>query len=153
MKFRVMSIDRRDFLKLGAAGGIAVAEAPPRVRYTQTIGPTALALRRSLAIRHVSGHRLVAQRGVGGGVVREPALEAEAAPQPGRALSREQRRLRGAEGRCVRAEVCAGGSIGAVDAISPLDDVEVDLQNARLGQLHLKATRDDELTQLPHWVA
>jgi hypothetical protein len=41
-------------------GGIAVAEAPPRVRRRQTIEPAALTRRRTLAIRHVSGHRLVA---------------------------------------------------------------------------------------------
>ena len=41
-------------------GGLAVAEAPPRVRRKLTVEPTALARRRSLAIRHVSGHRLVA---------------------------------------------------------------------------------------------
>lgn len=41
-------------------GGVAVAEAPPRARRRHTIEPAALARRRSLAIRHVSGHRLVA---------------------------------------------------------------------------------------------
>lgn len=41
-------------------GGTAVAEAPHRVRHRETIGATLLARRRSLAIRHVSGHRLVA---------------------------------------------------------------------------------------------
>jgi hypothetical protein len=41
-------------------GGTAVAEAAPRVRYKRTIEPAALERRRSLAIRHVSGHRLVA---------------------------------------------------------------------------------------------
>src|SRR5438445_9384029 len=41
-------------------GGLALAEAPPRVRRKQTVEPAALARRRSLAIRHVSGHRLVA---------------------------------------------------------------------------------------------
>lgn len=41
-------------------GGTAVAEAPPRVQRRQTIEPAALSRRRSLAIRHVSGHRLVA---------------------------------------------------------------------------------------------
>lgn len=41
-------------------GGIAVAEAPPRVRRKQIVGPAALARRRTLAIRHVSGHRLIA---------------------------------------------------------------------------------------------
>ena len=37
-----------------------VAETPPRVRHTQTISPSVQARRRTLAIRHVSGHRLVA---------------------------------------------------------------------------------------------
>jgi len=41
-------------------GGIAVAEAPPRVQCKQIMEPAALARRRSLAIRHVSGHRLIA---------------------------------------------------------------------------------------------
>jgi hypothetical protein len=41
-------------------GGIAVAEAPPRVRRRQTIEPSLAAQRRSLAIRDVSGHRLIA---------------------------------------------------------------------------------------------
>jgi hypothetical protein len=43
-----------------ATGGTALAEAPPRVQRRQTVEPAALARRRSLAIRHVSGHRLVA---------------------------------------------------------------------------------------------
>ena len=43
-----------------ATGGTAVAEAPPRVRRRQTLENSALARRRTLAIRHVSGHRLVA---------------------------------------------------------------------------------------------
>lgn len=41
-------------------GGIAVAESPPRLRHKQTVEQPALTRRRSLAIRHVSGHRLVA---------------------------------------------------------------------------------------------
>src|SRR5260370_136015 len=41
-------------------GGTAVAEAPPRVRRRQTLEPTALARRRTVAVRHVTGHRLVA---------------------------------------------------------------------------------------------
>jgi hypothetical protein len=41
-------------------GGMAVAEAPPRTRRKQILDPGAASLRRSLAIRHVSGHRLVA---------------------------------------------------------------------------------------------
>jgi len=43
-----------------ATGGIAVAEAPPRVQRRQTIESAFLARRRTLAVRHVSGHRLVA---------------------------------------------------------------------------------------------
>jgi len=43
-----------------ATGGTAVAEAPPRVRRRQIVEQAALARRRTLAIRHVSGHRLVA---------------------------------------------------------------------------------------------
>jgi Protein of unknown function (DUF4058) len=41
-------------------GGIAVAEAPPRVWRKHTVDPSPLGRRRSLAIRHVSAHRLVA---------------------------------------------------------------------------------------------
>jgi hypothetical protein len=43
-----------------ATGATAVAEAPPRVRWKQTVEPAALTRRRTLAIRHVSGHRLIA---------------------------------------------------------------------------------------------
>jgi hypothetical protein len=43
-----------------ATGGVAVADAPPRTRRRHTVEPAALARRRSLAIRHQSGHRLVA---------------------------------------------------------------------------------------------
>lgn len=43
-----------------ATGGIAVAEAPPRVQRRQTIESALSARRRTVAIRHVSGHRLVA---------------------------------------------------------------------------------------------
>ena len=45
---------------LSTSGGTAVAEAPPRVRLRESVETEALARRRSLAIRHVSGHRLVA---------------------------------------------------------------------------------------------
>ena len=41
-------------------GGTAVADAPPRVRRKQTIDASILGRRRSVAIRHISGHRLVA---------------------------------------------------------------------------------------------
>jgi uncharacterized protein DUF4058 len=41
-------------------GGVALAEAPPRVQRITTLEPVALTRRRSLAIRHVSGHRLIA---------------------------------------------------------------------------------------------
>lgn len=43
-----------------ATGGLALAEAPPRVQRKQTVGSVARNRRRSLAIRHVSEHRLVA---------------------------------------------------------------------------------------------
>src|SRR5262249_46602195 len=43
-----------------ATGGTVVAEAPPKVRRRQTVEPAALVRRRTVAIRHVSGHRLVA---------------------------------------------------------------------------------------------
>jgi hypothetical protein len=43
-----------------ATGGVAVTDTPPRTRRRHTVEPAALGRRRSLAIRHVSGHRLVA---------------------------------------------------------------------------------------------
>jgi Protein of unknown function (DUF4058) len=43
-----------------ATGGTAVAEAPPRTRRKHSVEPAVLARRRSVAIRHVSGHRLIA---------------------------------------------------------------------------------------------
>lgn len=43
-----------------ATGGLLVAEAPPRTRRKHIVEAAALERRRSLAIRHVSGHRLVA---------------------------------------------------------------------------------------------
>jgi hypothetical protein len=45
---------------LPASGGTAVAEAPPKVQRRQSVAPGALLQRRSIAVRHVSGHRLVA---------------------------------------------------------------------------------------------
>lgn len=45
---------------LPSTGGTLVAEAPPKARVRQTIEPLGIARRRSLAIRHVSHHRLVA---------------------------------------------------------------------------------------------
>src|SRR5947207_5434277 len=41
-------------------GGIAVAAMPPRTRRKHTAEPAAVARRRSIAIRYVTGHRLVA---------------------------------------------------------------------------------------------
>src|SRR5438874_7432103 len=40
-----------------STGGVALADAPPRTRRRHTVEPAARARRRSLAIRHVSGHR------------------------------------------------------------------------------------------------
>jgi hypothetical protein len=45
---------------LPPAGGIAVAEAPPKVQREMVIDQETRARARSLAIRHVSGHRLIA---------------------------------------------------------------------------------------------
>jgi hypothetical protein len=42
------------------AGGVAVADAPPRVRRKLSPTPSARAQRRTLTVRHVSGHRMVA---------------------------------------------------------------------------------------------
>lgn len=41
-------------------GGLALAEAPPRVRHRAELSASDRVRRRTLAIRHVSGHRLVA---------------------------------------------------------------------------------------------
>jgi hypothetical protein len=41
-------------------GGLAVAEAPPRVSQRLTVSPSLRARRRTLSIRHVSGHQIVA---------------------------------------------------------------------------------------------
>lgn len=49
---------------LPVTGGTAVAETPPKVRRRETVEPAALSRRRSLAVRHVSGHRLVALLGI-----------------------------------------------------------------------------------------
>jgi hypothetical protein len=43
-----------------ADGGLAVAENPPQVRRKVAISPTARGNRRTLTIRHVSGHRIIA---------------------------------------------------------------------------------------------
>ena len=47
-------------LPVDRGGGLAVAESPPRVRRKLTLSATARAMRRTLAIRHVTGHRVVA---------------------------------------------------------------------------------------------
>lgn len=43
-----------------ADGGVAVVDAPPRVRRKLSPAPTSRARRRTLAIRHISGHRVIA---------------------------------------------------------------------------------------------
>ncbi|MBI2149758.1 MAG: DUF4058 family protein [Acidobacteria bacterium] len=43
-----------------SAGGLALAEAPPKVRKVVGVGESYRMLRKSIAVRHVSGHRLVA---------------------------------------------------------------------------------------------
>jgi hypothetical protein len=42
------------------SGGLALAEAPPKVRREESLSPTAGSLRKTLTIRHVTGHRIVA---------------------------------------------------------------------------------------------
>ncbi|MBI1831830.1 MAG: DUF4058 family protein [Planctomycetes bacterium] len=42
------------------SGGVAVAEAPPKVSHKSSLAPTARLLRKTLTIRHASGHRIVA---------------------------------------------------------------------------------------------
>ena len=44
----------------GGNGGLAVADAPPRVRHRLTVSSAARELRRTLAIRHVTSDRIVA---------------------------------------------------------------------------------------------
>ena len=46
--------------QVSESGGTAVADAPPQTRRKHSVQATAKGRRRSLAIRHVSGHRLVA---------------------------------------------------------------------------------------------
>jgi hypothetical protein len=41
-------------------GGVAVADAPPKVRHRLLSSPSDRATRRTLAVRHVSGHKIVA---------------------------------------------------------------------------------------------
>ncbi len=43
-----------------SSGGLLVADAPPRVQRRQTIDGSLVSRRRSIALRHVSGHRLIA---------------------------------------------------------------------------------------------
>lgn len=42
------------------SGGLVLAEAPPKVRRERSLAPSYRALRKTLTIRHVSGHRIVA---------------------------------------------------------------------------------------------
>jgi hypothetical protein len=42
-----------------ASGGLALAEAPPRVRREESLSLSSGSLRKTLTIRHVSGHRIV----------------------------------------------------------------------------------------------
>jgi hypothetical protein len=51
---------REEATPTGNSGGLAVALLPPKVRRTLSLSSTARALRKTLAIRHVSGNRLIA---------------------------------------------------------------------------------------------
>jgi hypothetical protein len=46
--------------KQGSDGGLALIESPPRVSRKRTVSASPRALRRTLVIRHVSGHQIVA---------------------------------------------------------------------------------------------
>src|SRR5579862_1636826 len=63
--------------------------------------------------------------------------------------ARQPRRLVCVEIGRARMEVGARSGLGAVDAVAPLDDVEVQLEDAGLLQLGLEPPRDDELFELP----
>ena len=60
----------------------------------------------------------------------------------------QQRRLAGSERRRRRAEVRARRRLHAVDAVAPLDHVQVQLEDPRLGQLGFEPPGDDQLAQL-----
>jgi hypothetical protein len=42
------------------SGGVAVADAPPKVRHHRSLSPATRSLRKTLTVRHVSDHRIVA---------------------------------------------------------------------------------------------
>jgi len=51
---------RTDMPAPAISGGVALAEAPPKVRHHTSLQPAARTRRKTLTIRHVSGHRIVA---------------------------------------------------------------------------------------------
>jgi hypothetical protein len=55
-----LQVPARDVSLPSSEGGLAVAEAPPRVRRKLSPSPAARGSRRTLAIRHVSGHQVIA---------------------------------------------------------------------------------------------
>ena len=68
------------------------------------------------------------------------------APASSAACCRDERRRR-------HAEVGARRRVRAPDAVAPLDDVEIDLEDARLRQRRLEPPRDDQLAQLAQRIA
>lgn len=42
------------------AGGVALADAPAKVKYRRTVAPAARSRQRTLVIRHITGHRVIA---------------------------------------------------------------------------------------------
>src|SRR5437763_968320 len=50
----------REPLPRPAAGGLALADAPPQVQHKRSVSAAARSRQRTLTIRHVSGHRIVA---------------------------------------------------------------------------------------------
>ena len=66
--------------------------------------------------------------------------------------SGEKRRLLSRECGSGLSEVNARSGLAAEDAVAPLDDVEVDLQNPALGERGLEPPGNHQLLELPHRV-
>src|SRR5262245_44178533 len=62
--------------------------------------------------------------------------------------ARKKGRLLPRERRSRYAEVGSRGGLRAPDAVAPFDDVEIELEDARLGQGDFEPPRDDELLDL-----
>src|SRR5262245_14084770 len=63
--------------------------------------------------------------------------------------SRQKSGLVGAERRCRNIEIVPRRSLGSINAISPLDDIEIQLQNPALAQNPLELPRNKRLVGFP----